>query len=60
MPQGKNPVSDEPHSFGLMLGLAGTGYSLLRAGRPHQMPSVLAVEPPPDKVAHAPTMGINE
>jgi hypothetical protein len=41
-------VADEAHSLespGLMLGLAGTGYALLRANYPQQIPSVLTVEP---------------
>ena len=41
-------VSDETHSFespGLMLGLAGTGYALLRAIYPQRITSILTVEP---------------
>jgi type 2 lantibiotic biosynthesis protein LanM len=33
-------------SPGLMLGLAGTGYALLRASHPQRIPSVLTMEPP--------------
>ena len=39
-------VADETHrleSPGLMLGLAGTGYALLRAARPRSIPSVLTL-----------------
>jgi type 2 lantibiotic biosynthesis protein LanM len=36
-------------SPGLMVGLAGTGYSLLRAAQPQLIPSVLMLEPPPAK-----------
>ena len=42
-------VADTMHrleSPGLMLGLAGTGYTLLRAARPDRVPSVLTLEPP--------------
>ena len=45
-------VADEAHlleSPGLMLGLAGTGYALLRASYPQRIPSVLTVEPLPAK-----------
>ena len=41
-------VADEGHSLespGLMLGLAGTGYALLRASHPQHIPSVLTLEP---------------
>jgi type 2 lantibiotic biosynthesis protein LanM len=31
---------------GLMVGLAGIGYQLLRLAKPHRVPSVLALEPP--------------
>jgi type 2 lantibiotic biosynthesis protein LanM len=44
-------IADEAHSLespGLMLGLAGTGYALLRAIHPHRIPSVLTVELPSD------------
>jgi type 2 lantibiotic biosynthesis protein LanM len=42
-------VADNGHSLetpSLMVGLAGTGYTLLRASRPQRLPSVLTVEPP--------------
>jgi type 2 lantibiotic biosynthesis protein LanM len=42
-------IADEAHSLespGLMLGLAGTGYALLRARYPQRIPSVLTLEPP--------------
>ena len=42
-------VADETHSLkspGLMLGLAGTGYTLLRASNPQRIPLVLTIEPP--------------
>ncbi|HET8844058.1 MAG TPA: lanthionine synthetase LanC family protein, partial [Ktedonobacteraceae bacterium] len=32
---------------GLMIGLAGTGYELLRLAQPDKVPSVLLVAPPP-------------
>ena len=47
-------VADEAQSLespGLMLGLAGTGYALLRASYPHRIPSVLTVEPPSETKA---------
>jgi lantibiotic modifying enzyme len=31
---------------GLMMGLAGIGYGLLRFGAPHRVPSILSLEPP--------------
>src|SRR5581483_6557504 len=34
---------------GLMIGLAGIGYELLRLAEPHLVPSVLLLAPPPDK-----------
>jgi type 2 lantibiotic biosynthesis protein LanM len=42
-------VADSSHrleSPGLMLGLAGTGYSLLRTSQPQRMSSVLTLDPP--------------
>jgi type 2 lantibiotic biosynthesis protein LanM len=42
-------VADDAHSLespSLMVGLAGTGYALLRASYPQRVPSVLTVEPP--------------
>ena len=42
-------VADETHSLespNLMLGLAGTGYALLRTSYPQRVPSLLTVEPP--------------
>jgi len=47
-------VADEAHSLespGLMLGLAGSGYALLRACYPQRIPSVLTLEPPPETKA---------
>jgi lantibiotic modifying enzyme len=43
---GDDWVSDTGHrleSPGMMLGLAGTGYSLLRFSRPHSIPSILTL-----------------
>jgi lantibiotic modifying enzyme len=37
----------------LMVGLAGTGYALLRASCPQRIPSVLTVEPPSGKAKKA-------
>jgi hypothetical protein len=34
-------------SPGLMTGLAGIGYALLRLAEPHRVPSVLGLAPPP-------------
>jgi type 2 lantibiotic biosynthesis protein LanM len=42
-------VADYTHSLespALMVGLAGTGYALLRASHPQRLPSVLTLEPP--------------
>jgi lantibiotic modifying enzyme len=38
-------------SQGLMTGIAGVGYQLLRLAEPARVPSVLALEPPPDSVS---------
>jgi type 2 lantibiotic biosynthesis protein LanM len=41
-------VADKAHSLespSLMVGLAGTGYALLRASHPQRIPSVLTIEP---------------
>jgi type 2 lantibiotic biosynthesis protein LanM len=43
-------ISGVPHgveSPGLLQGLAGTGYGLLRMAAPHRVPSVLTFQPPP-------------
>jgi lantibiotic modifying enzyme len=52
-----NPLGVE--SPGLMTGLAGIGYALLRLAEPHRVPSVLALAPPPgvETAATQPSMG---
>jgi len=45
----KSWISGVPHGVetpGLMVGLAGIGYALLRLAAPEQMPSVLLLVPP--------------
>lgn len=47
--EGQNWVSGVPMGIeapGLMLGLAGTGYALLRQAEPERVPSILLLEPP--------------
>ncbi|ATB32683.1 type 2 lanthipeptide synthetase LanM family protein [Melittangium boletus] len=42
---------------GLMTGLAGIGYGLLRLASPEQVPSVLTLAPPPPRQPHADARG---
>jgi lantibiotic modifying enzyme len=42
----KAAVEQSPPALGLMVGLAGIGYSLLRLSCPERVPSVLILEPP--------------
>jgi lantibiotic modifying enzyme len=47
------PICGLPHridAVGLMHGLAGIGFGLLRIERPHQVPSILSLDPPFKKI----------
>ena len=43
-------ISSRVETPGLLSGLAGIGFGLLRAARPELVPSVLALEPPRGEV----------
>lgn len=57
-------LSGAPHGVetpGLLIGLAGTGYGLLRLASPQQVPSVLTLGPPSTGTAsHAATGGLSD